>query len=235
MANPKLFRIIDRAVFNYNMIEENDRILLAASGGKDSTALAEYFSMRLKRPAPHFAIHALHIATDVAPPFSNEIIKKFAQWNIPLTIKTVSVLERLKPGKKMNCWWCSAQRRTELNKFAIENGYNKIALGHHLDDILETLLMNSLQKGILATMPPVLKFQKYPITIIRPLCLADIPTIIKHTEKSGYICSTCTCTFQENSARKTARNRLERLTAGSYNLKINLFNSLKNVLPEYLP
>jgi len=160
MANPKLFRIIDRAVFNYNMIQENDRILLAASGGKDSTALAEYFSMRLKRPVPHFAIHALHIATDIAPSFSNEIIKKFEQWNIPLTIKTVSVLERLKPGKKMNCWWCSAQRRTELNKFAIENGYNKIALGHHLDDILETLLMNSLQKGILATMPPVLKFQK---------------------------------------------------------------------------
>lgn len=235
MANPKLFRMIDKAVFDYKMIEENDRILLAASGGKDSTALAEYFSMRLKRPSPQFAIHAMHISTDVAPPFSPAIAQKFEKWNIPLTVKSVSVLERLKPDKKMNCWWCSAQRRTELNKFAAENGYNKIALGHHLDDILETLLMNSLQKGILATMPPVLKFQKYPVTIIRPLCFADLPAIIKHTEKSGYICSTCTCTFQENSARKTARSRLERLTGGAYGLKMNLFNSLKHILPEYLP
>ncbi len=235
MANPKLFRTIDRAVFDYKMIEENDRILLAASGGKDSTALAEYFSMRQKRPNPKFTIHAMHIASDVAPAFSQEIILKFKEWNIPLTVKQISVLGRLKPNEKMNCWWCSAQRRTELNKFAMENGYNKIALGHHLDDILETLLMNSLQKGILATMPPVLHFVKFPVTIIRPLCLADLPMIIRHAEETGYICSTCTCTFQENSARKTARSRLELLTGGSYKLKINLFNSLKNILTEYLP
>ncbi|WP_024467202.1 tRNA 2-thiocytidine biosynthesis TtcA family protein [Treponema pedis] len=235
MANPKLFRTIDRAVFDYKMIEENDRILLAASGGKDSTALAEYFSMRIKRPNPKFTVHAMHIASDVAPEFSSEIIKCFDEWNIPLTVKKISVLGRLKPGEKMNCWWCSSQRRTELNKFAMENGFNKIALGHHIDDILETLLMNSLQKGILATMPPVLKFDKYPVTIIRPLCLADLSMIIRHAEEAGYICSTCTCTFQENSVRKTARSRLAGLTGGSYKLKINLFNSLKNILPKYLP
>ena len=235
MANPKLFRTIDRAVFDYKMIEEGDQILLAASGGKDSTALAEYFSMRLKRPSPRFQVHAMHIATDVAPPISPDLIKMFENWNIPLTIKTVSVLGRLKPNEKMNCWWCSTQRRTELNKFAMEEGFNKIALGHHLDDILETLLMNSLEKGILSTMPPVLKFEKYPVTMIRPLCLADLPMIIRHSEQAGYICSTCTCNFQQNSARKTARSRLDRLTGGSYKLKINLFNSLKNILPEYLP
>lgn len=235
MANPKLFRTIDRAVFDYNMIEENDRVLLAASGGKDSTALAEYFSMRKKRPHPKFSVHAMHIASDVAPAFSEELIRRFDEWNIPLTIKKVSILGRLKPTQKMNCWWCSTQRRTELNKFAIENEYNKIAFGHHLDDILETLLMNSLQKGILATMPPVLKFQKYPVTIIRPLCLADLAMIIRHAKEAGYICSTCTCSFQENSARKTARTRLEKLTGNSYNLKINLYNSLKNILREYLP
>ncbi|WP_029410480.1 tRNA 2-thiocytidine biosynthesis TtcA family protein [Treponema pedis] len=235
MANPKLFRTIDRAVFDYKMIEENDRILLAASGGKDSTALAEYFSMRIKRSNPKFTVHAMHIASDVAPEFSSEIIKRFDEWNIPLTVKKISVLGRLKPGEKMNCWWCSSQRRTELNKFAMENGFNKIALGHHIDDILETLLMNSLQKGILATMPPVLKFDKYPVTIIRPLCLADLSMIIRHAEEAGYICSTCTCTFQENSVRKTARSRLAGLTGGSYKLKINLFNSLKNILPKYLP
>lgn len=235
MSNPKLFRTIDKAVFDYDMINNNDRILLAASGGKDSTALAEYFSMRLKRPYPKFTIQAMHIASDVAPEFSKELAQCFDMWNIPLIVKRVSVLGRLKPDKKMNCWWCASQRRAELNKFAMENGFNKIAFGHHLDDILETLLMNSLQKGILAAMPPVLKFKKYPVTIIRPLCLADLPMIINHAKIQGYICSTCTCSFQENSSRKTARTRLNLLTGGSYNLKINLFNSLKNILPEYLP
>ncbi len=235
MANPKLFRAVDKAVFDYNMIEEGDAILLAASGGKDSTALAEYFSMRQKRYRPHCMVHALHIATDVAPAFPETLADKFGEWNIPLTVKKISVLGRLKPNEKMNCWWCSAQRRAELNKFAMENGYNKIAFGHHLDDILETLLMNALQKGVLAAMPPVLKFKKYPVTIIRPLCFADLPMIIRHAEETGYMCSTCTCTFQENSARKTARLQLERLTGGSYKLKINLFNALKHILPEYLP
>ncbi len=235
MANPRLFRTIDKAVFDYNMIEEGDRILLAASGGKDSTALAEYFSMRLRRPKPKFEIAAMHVATDIAPAFAKELEDRFKEWNIPLVVKTVSVLGRLQPKQKMNCWWCSAQRRCELNKYATDNGFNKIALGHHLDDILETVLMNSLQKGILSTMPPVLKFDKYPMTFIRPLCYADIPMIVEHAEKAGYICSTCTCTFQENSTRKKARSRLDLLTDGSYKMKMNLYKSLQNVDKKYLP
>ncbi len=119
----------------------------------------------------------------------------------------------------MNCWWCSTQRRAELNKYAAENGFNKIALGHHLDDILETVLMNALQKRVLSTMPPVLKFSKYPVTFIRPLCLADLKMIIAHAETEKYLCSTCTCEFQENSARKKARTRLDLLTGGSYKMK----------------
>lgn len=235
MANPKLFRIIDKAVFEYSMIENGDRILLAASGGKDSTALAEYFSMRLKRPFPEFEVCAMHIATDITPPFSPELKKLFAKWNINLIIKEISVLKRIKTGEKMNCWFCSAQRRTELNKFAVENNFNKIALGHHLDDILETVFMNALWKKTLSTMPPVLRFKKYPVTIIRPLCFADVKTIIKHTTSAGYICSSCTCCYQENSTRKDSRQRLNALTKNSSELKRNLFEALRNINTEYLP
>lgn len=235
MANPKLFRAVDKAVFEYSMIEEGDRILIAASGGKDSTVLAEYFSMRLKRALPKFEVCAMHIATDIAPPFPSEIKKLFAKWGIELIIKEISVLKRIKPDKKMNCWFCSAQRRTELNKFAMENKFNKIALGHHLDDILETVFMNALRKKTLSTMPPVLKFEKYPVTIIRPLCFADLKMIISHTAAEGYICSSCTCNYQENSSRKDARRRLNALTENSYKLKCNLFEALRNVNTEYLP
>ncbi len=235
MGNPKLFRVIDRAVRDYNMIEENDRILIAASGGKDSTVLAEYFAARLKRPSPQFQAEALHIETDIGSPLLPPIRDRFAEWGIPLHIKTVSVLESIREGKKVNCWWCSNRRRTELSRFAQEHGFNKIALGHHLDDILETLLMNALQQGSLATMPPRLSFDKFPVTIIRPLCLADIPMIIRHAEAQQYLCCTCTCNYQANSTRKTARSRLEALTDGDYKLKRKLFDSLKNIQPTYLP
>ncbi len=236
MANPKLFRIIDHGVAEYDMIEEGDRILIGASGGKDSTALVEYFGSRLRRRGgPRFEAAALHVATEIGSPLAPELVSRFEEWGIPLHTVTISVLGRLKSGRKMNCWWCSTQRRTELNEFAMREGFNKIALGHHMDDILETLLMNALAKGELSTMPPRLKYDKYPVTILRPLCFADIPTIVRHATERGYISATCTCTYQDNSGRKDARGKLEALTGGNYGEKRKLFEALRNVRADYLP
>jgi tRNA 2-thiocytidine biosynthesis protein TtcA len=236
MANPKLFRVIDHGVAEYRMIEEGDRILIGASGGKDSTALVEYFGSRLLRKGDKkFSVTALHIATEIGSPLSPELAERVSEWGgSPQTLE-ISVLGRLKSGHSMNCWWCSTQRRTELNEFAIREGYNKIALGHHLDDILETALMNALGKGELSTMPPRLKYDKYPVTIIRPLCFADIPMIVNHATERGYIMSTCTCTYQDNSGRKDARRRLEALTDGRYGDKLRLFEALRNIRTDYLP
>lgn len=235
MGQPKLFRIIDKAVFDYNLIEENDSILIGVSGGKDSTALVHYLSRRLVQNREKFSFTAVHIATDISPPFSQELISLFNSWNVDIKNISISVLDRLKAGKKMNCWWCSTQRRTELNNFAIEHGFNKIALGHHLDDMLETLLMNALSKGELSTMPPRLKYDKYPVTIIRPLILCDEKTIISHANEYNFSSLTCTCSYQDNSARKDARSKLSDLTDGSYNSKMKLVQALKNIKTEYLP
>lgn len=234
MSQPKLFRIIDRAVQDYGLIQNGDRILVGASGGKDSTALIEYFAQRKTQKREDFDFAALHVATEIAPPFNAELLKLFESWNVPLQVIEVKVLERLKEGKKMNCWWCSTQRRTELNNFAIANGFNKIALGHHLDDILETLLMNALNRGELSTMPPKLKYNKYPVTVIRPLCMADVNTIIAHANEHHYISATCTCNYQENSARKDARKRLADLTQNNAAEKQRLFMALRNVRLDYL-
>ena len=235
MSRAKLFRIMDKAVFDYKLIEEEDRILIGLSGGKDSTALAEYLADRLHQKREHFEVCALHVENGIDSSLGAELCKKVEDWGIPVKIVSADVLARLKPGRTMNCRWCSTQRRTELNNYAIQNGFNKIALGHHLDDILETLLMNILQRGALSTMPPRLKYDKYPVTIIRPLCLADERTIIDHAEKCGYKSITCTCTYQDNSTRKKARSKLEALTAGSPALKRRLFEALKNIKSEYLP
>ncbi|AEE16206.1 tRNA 2-thiocytidine biosynthesis TtcA family protein [Treponema brennaborense] len=235
MPQPKLFRIIDKAVFEYRMIEDGDRILIGASGGKDSTALVEYFAARKKQGRDRFDFTALHVSTEIAPAFDRRLLELFAQWNVFPETVNVGVLERLKPGRRMNCWWCSTQRRTELNAYAIAHGYNKIALGHHMDDILETLLMNALGKGELSTMPPRLQYEKYPVTVVRPLCFSDVDTIVAHAAERGYISATCTCSYQDNSGRKSARARLAQLTGGSYAEKRRLFESLRNIKREYLP
>ena len=232
---PKLSSLIDKAVFDYKLIEPGDKILVGASGGKDSTLLIEYFSKRMHRPSPGFSYKAVHIKSDFAPGFPEEISRMMDNWDVPFESIDVNVLERIKPGQKMSCYWCSTQRRTELLNYAIDNGYNKIALGHHMDDILETLLMNMLNKGELAAMPPMLKYDSFPVTIIRPLCYVSEERIIAHGAEAGYGRYTCTCNYQDNSARKEARRLLETLTEGDRGKKERLFNSLKNIQPLYLP
>lgn len=230
-----LYSFIDKAIFDYNMIEPGDRILIGASGGKDSTALIEYFANRMRRPNPGFTFTALYCKSDFATPLPEGVLAKFKEWNVDFKAIDVDVLARLKPGHKMSCYWCSSQRRLELNRYAAENGYNKVCLGHHLDDILETALMNALHKGVLSTMIPRLKYDKFPVTILRPLCYAPVEMIIDHAKAQGYYGYTCTCDYQENSDRKDARKKIAMITDGDMKDKMRLFNALKNVNLDYLP
>lgn len=235
MSQPLIFSLIDKAIFDYDLIKNGDKILIAASGGKDSTVLVEYFSNRLRRPTCNFSIEIVHIETEITKPINPELASLFSSWNVEAKNVKVDVLGRLKEGHKMSCYWCSTQRRTELLNYAIQHGFNKIALGHHMDDILETLLMNMLEKAELTTMPPILNYEKYPVSIIRPLCYVQESTIIEHAKKSGYISETCTCDYFENGFRKQTRKLLEELTDGDSVKKEHLFNSLKNIDPTYLP
>src|SRR5574344_139532 len=243
MTHDTLAALIDKAVFDYKLIEEGDRILVGASGGKDSSLLVEYFSDRIKRFSgdnassrePHFSFTALNIESEIGAPLSKELLSLFASWNVVPEVKKIEVLARLKEGRAMNCYWCSTQRRKELLDYAIANGFNKIALGHHLDEILETLIMNQVEHGELSTMPVKLQYEKYPVTIIRPLCYVPVVMIIAHAEQEGWRSVMCTCSYQDNSGRKPAREKLAVLTDGDSTKKMRLFNSLKNIKPHYLP
>ncbi len=231
---PKLSSLIDKACFDYSLIEPGDKILIGASGGKDSTALVEYFVNRSKRPDCNFEYLALNIQSDFAPSFPMGILNLFADWGVNFQSINVNILERVKPGEKMSCYWCSTQRRSELLKFALDHGYNKIALGHHMDDILETFLMNMLEKGNLSTMIPKMPYEKWPVSIIRPLAYVSENRIIDHAKETGYYGFTCTCNYQDNSTRKLARKRVEILTEGDEKTKERMFNALKNVQKDYL-
>ena len=232
---PKIFSLIDKAIYDYKMIPEGAKILVGASGGKDSTLLIEYFANRMKRRNEHFSFTALNIKTDFADEFSPELKETFKGWGVELETLEVNTLERVKPGRKMNCFWCSMQRRMELNEYAARNGFSHVALGHHLDDALETLLMNMLNKGTLETMPPAMKYDKYPITIIRPLYYTPVSAIIEYAEEQGWKRQTCTCDYQDNSGRKEMRKRLEVLTNGDNGQKKRMLLALKNIRTQYLP
>jgi tRNA 2-thiocytidine biosynthesis protein TtcA len=158
-----------------------------------------------------------------------------SDWNIPYSIVDVPVLARLKPGRKMNCYWCSSQRRMELMKFAQNNGYNKIALGHHMDDILETFLMNMSYKGELSTMLPVLQYDNYPQTVIRPLALVKEQEIIQFAHMSRISQVTCTCNFDTQSKRKEMRSVLEFMTGGDNSIKNNIYKAMSNPVSRYMP
>jgi tRNA 2-thiocytidine biosynthesis protein TtcA len=108
----------------------------------------------------------------------------------------------------MNCYWCSTQRRLELLKYAVENGFNKISLGHHLDDIIETFFMNLCSKGELLTMPILLKYRKFPVSLIRPLALLEEKQIIACASEQNIFKNTCTCPYGQNSNRRDIRKRI---------------------------
>ena len=230
MSQPFLFSVIDKAVFDFDLIKPGDNILVGASGGKDSTVLIEYLAMRKKRRSADFNFTALFVQTEFGGGFPEGIKKRFDELGVDFKTIKIDVQDRLKPGRKMNCFWCSMQRRKELLHFAMENGFNKIALGHHMDDILETFLMNALFQENLAAMRVNMAYDKYPVRIIRPLCYADLKTIIAYAEENGFMGFTCTCTFQDNSARKDARRRLELLTSGDDRLKRHLMTAIKPLL-----
>lgn len=232
---PKISSLIDKAIFDYSLIEPNDKILIGASGGKDSTTLIKYFSERKRRINCHFEYLALNIQNDFSPPFPIQIIKLFEKWQVPFDSIKINTSERIKENQKMNCWWCSTQRRTELLNFAIKNGFNKIALGHHLDDVLETFFMNMINKSEISTMIPRLKYKNYPVTIIRPLFYVSENRLIDYSIKEEFRGFTCTCDFQENSTRKQARQIINLITNNDDKIKERILKSLKNVKLEYLP
>ena len=216
-----------KAVMERELVRPGDRILIAASGGKDSTVLA--WALAAIRPALKidYALSALHVSTDFCACCKKSVLaQRLAEWDIPFVDLFVPIVGRLKEGEKMNCYWCSTQRRTELLKYAVENGFNKIALGHHLDDIVETFFMNLCAKGSLGTMPILLRYRKYPVSLIRPLAYLEERQIIECADAQGILSNVCTCPYGVNSKRRDMRRRVADLTGSSGTIKRRILGAM---------
>ena len=237
ISDKTLARKVDKAILKYKLIEPGDKILLAISGGKDSLTMAYFMGHKQKAYPIPFELGGVHIEADFdgcgKNPAMTQLMK---EWDIPFETLNIPIMKRLKPGKSMNCYWCSTQRRMELIRYAGEHGYNKIALGHHMDDMLETFFMNMIYKSELSSMLPKLKYDKYPYTVIRPLAYLKEDEIIELAGKLGILDSAGSCSYGTTSHRLDVRRIIDDMAnGGGHHIKDNIFEALNNPVHRYMP
>jgi tRNA 2-thiocytidine biosynthesis protein TtcA len=220
-------KLTAKAILERDLIAEGDRVLIAVSGGKDSTVLAWALSALKPALKRNYELAAIHISSDFCACCKKSTLsQRLSEWGIPFTDLFVPVIGRLGAAEKMNCYWCSTQRRTELLKYAVEKGFNKIALGHHLDDIVETFFMNMCGKGELSTMPMFLAYRKYPVSLIRPLGYVEEREIIACAAEQGILKAACTCPYGIHSKRRDVRKRIAEFTGNSGTVKRRILKAL---------
>ena len=214
----------------YNLIEEGDRILIAVSGGKDSLALLELMAARVKVLKPRFSIVAVHVVmTNIPYQTNTEYLVGFAR-NLGVEMHIVETsFDATGDTRKSPCFLCSWNRRKALFETAKSFGCNKIALGHHQDDVLVTLLMNMTFQGAFSTMPPALTMNKFDMTIIRPLCRIEEKEIQRLAELHDY------CPHEHTSNRSRMAELLATLEQINPEARYNLWGSMTNVQTELLP
>ena len=253
----KLTKRFHKACADYGLIADGDHILVGLSGGKDSLALVEFLGRRSKIYKPRFTVTALHVRvkerayqTDMSylESFCREagvpLLVRDTEAGVPLMVRDVEiggnptphVREGRTPREINNpCFLCSWYRRKELFNVAQEIGCNKIALGHHRDDVAQTLLMNLLYQGTFATMPPILQMDKMPIQMIRPLYLIDEEDLVQYAAMMGYQKQTKLCPFEHVSSREKVKELLEEIKAMNPEAMDSLFGAMTNVKFGYLP
>lgn len=229
-------RKITRAVREFKLLESGRRVLIGLSGGKDSTTLLWELVHRKGKVDPDYTLEAMHLQSDFGNLQSADFLEKICKdLAVPFHRVPVNITARVKKGQSLNCWWCSTQRRAELLEFARLGNFDTLALGHHMDDMLETLLMNMLYQGVFSSMPPLLELDNYPIRIIRPLAYVENQELVEYVEDLGLAKFTCTCDFSKNSNRKVVRQHIQNLTGGNSKLKSNMFESMRQIRSRYLP
>lgn len=232
----RIERRFSKGVVEYGLIEEGDKILIGLSGGKDSLALVELLAKRARIFKPKFSVVAVHVVMKNIPYQSDLIyLREFVEsWGIPF-VSYETEFDASTDTRKSPCFLCSWTRRKALFAVAKAQGCNKIALGHHMDDILETLLMNITYQGAFGTMPPRLVMNKFDMTIVRPMCLVHESDLVELVQIRGYRKQVKNCPYESGSSRSTMKGVLKQLEEMNPEARYSLWGSMTNVQSELLP
>ncbi|MBQ1668791.1 MAG: tRNA 2-thiocytidine biosynthesis protein TtcA [Prevotella sp.] len=212
----------------YHLIDDGDRILVALSGGKDSLCLLDLLAQRQRIFMPRFSIEAIHIRMEnIAYETDTHYLEDFCrQRNVNLHVVNTS-FDASTDKRKSPCFLCSWNRRKQMFNLAQEIGCNKIALGHHMDDLIHTALMNECFQGRFDTMPVFLQMKKMPLAIIRPLCLCHESDIKAYAEQEGYQKQRKLCPYEKDSYRTDIQQIFQQMESLNPEARYSIWNALE--------
>lgn len=219
---------LNRAMRNYHLIDDGDYILIALSGGKDSLCLLDLLAMRQRIFMPRFKIEAVHVRMEnIAYETDTRYLEEFCrQRNVNLHVVNTS-FDASTDKRKSPCFLCSWNRRKQMFNLAQEIGCNKIALGHHMDDLIHTALMNECFQGRFDTMPVSLRMKKMPLTIIRPLCLCHETDIKAYSEQQDYRKQQKICPYEKESFRTDIQRIFQQMESLNPEARYSIWNALE--------
>ena len=227
----KLRALFVKAMATYRLIDDGDRILVGLSGGKDSLCLLELLAWRSQIHHPRFEVAALHVRMrNIRYESDTSYLQRFAdRLGVRLYIRETS-FDASTDRRKTPCFLCSWYRRKELFELAQAEGFNKIALGHHQDDLLHTTLMNLFNQGRFEAMPVKLKMDKMPLTIIRPLCMIKESDIEMSASERGYEKQKKICPYDSGTNRYAMKELFAQIESQNAEARPNLWRALQGTL-----
>jgi len=229
-------RLMGKAIHRHSMIEDGDQLLVAVSGGKDSLSLLWLLRERLRRIPIRYGVTAVHIDPGFGTDSAGQMAAFFSDHGFEYRVVRSRIGPKAHgPANRENpCFMCSRMRRKLLFEIAGEMGCNRIAFGHHKDDIIETLFLNMLYGASISTMRPVQAFFGGEFTAIRPLYLIDEDLIRRYYEAMGWRQIELGCPSAGSTKREEIRQMLKGLYRSNRKIKGNIFHALQNVKPDYL-
>ena len=234
----RLRRNVGSAIEDFNMIEDGDKVMVCLSGGADSYTLLDIL-LNLKLSAPvNFELVAVNL-DQKQPDYPEHVLPEYlTNLGVPFHVlqqDTYSVVKEVVPEGKTMCGLCSRLRRGALYSFAKKNGFTRIALGHHRDDIIETLFLNLFYSGKLKGMPPKLLSDDGENVVIRPLAYCKEEDIKEYAEYKGFPIIPCNlCGSQDNLQRQAIKGMLREWDRKFPGRMETIFASMQNIIPSHL-
>jgi len=224
---------VGKAIWDYKMLKDGDKVLIAVSGGKDSLTLLRIMKERLNFVPIRYEITACFV--DMGFPWVDKegLINHFQGESIPYII-TPAPDEWWKDNKDFDCFWCSWNRRKALFKEAHRHGHTKLAFAHHMDDIIETMLLNLFFQGEIGTMQPYQEMFNGELYIIRPLAYVEEKELTKLSELLNLPVVASRCPHSQTSKRRLVKDIISELKKHNRNVKKNIFRSLQRIRQDYL-
>jgi len=236
LLKKRIIQKVNKTIYTGNLLADGDKIMVGLSGGKDSYSMLEILVDRRRNLPFNFDIVACHIvAKDMGYEADMEFMEQFCmEFGITLIVDQIEI-GYTENSDKPACFVCSYKRRSRLFTIAQENGCNKLALGHHLDDAIETLLMNMVFHSTISSMPHSLSMCDGNITAIRPLSMVMDKELEEYALLRQFPKEKKRCPYATDTHRTTMRNIINEIEKVYKDARISMYRSMSNINSEYLP